>query len=205
LIFGLLEVYTAGGKTEYLKEALRLQEEQERLFRDKVHGGYYFTGHDAEELLIRPKEIYDGAMPSGNSVSTANLIRLWRITGDQRWLELAEKQFATFRAALQNYPAGHNAFLQALQFYLGKSDELVLSGSLNSKTMADMQAIVFEDFRPFSVVIYNEGTVDQVIPGMRDYPVPDPASGQVTAYLCRNFACREPVDKPEKLKLLFRE
>jgi hypothetical protein len=144
-------------------------------------------------------------MPSGNSVSAYNLARLWKITGDQRWQQLAEKQFTTFKATLQDYPPGHNAFLQAVQFYLGESDELVLSGSLNSKEMADMQAVIFEDFRPFSVLAYNEGTVDQFIPRMKDYSAPDPVAGKVTAYLCRNFACREPVDTPGKLKALLKE
>lgn len=203
MIYGLLEVYSACGKTEYLKHAIKLQEEQERLFRDDVNGGYYFTGSDAEELLLRPKEIYDGAMPSGNSITAYNLARLWKITGEQKWRQLAERQFASFKEVLQDYSSGYTAFLQAIQFYLGEGDELVLSGYLNSKTMKGMKDVIFEDFRPFSILAYNEGTLDQVIPRMKDYPNPDLAADKVTAYVCRNFACREPVEKPEELKILL--
>lgn len=200
LIYGLLEVYMASGKPEYLKEAIRLQEEQERLFKDKVNGGYYFTGNDAEELLLRPKEIYDGAMPSGNSISAYNLARLWRITGDEKWRQLTEQQFATFKATLQDYPPGYTAFLQAIQFYVGAGDEIVLTGPLVSKTIAGMQQVIFQDFRPLSVLTYQEGTLDEIIPRMKDYPVSD----RVLAYLCRNFTCREPVGDPGKLNELLR-
>ncbi len=200
LIHGLLELYTACGKPEYLKLAIKLQEDQEHLFRDESEGGYYFTGADAEELLLRPKEIYDGAMPSGNSVSLYNLARLWKITGEQKWQELAEKQCKFLRDSLQNYPPGYTASLQGIQFYLSAGDELVLSGPLANQT-SQMQSVIFEDFRPFAVITYNEGTLAEFIPRMTDYPV----SEKVEAYLCRNFACREPVNNPEMLKNLLNQ
>ncbi|MGI6451084.1 MAG: thioredoxin domain-containing protein [Desulfitobacteriia bacterium] len=201
-IYGLLELYTACGKPEYLAQALKLQNEQERLFKDEIGGGYYFTGNDAEELLLRPKEIYDGAMPSGNSLTAYNLARLWKLTGDSKWQELAEEQFAAFQAVLNDYPAGYTAFLQAIQFYLGESEELVLAGELHTPELAKMQAAIFEDFRPFAVIAYNEGTLAKIIPRMKDYPIPQT---QVKAYLCRNFACREPVDEAEELRALLNE
>ncbi|HHV65944.1 MAG TPA: thioredoxin domain-containing protein [Peptococcaceae bacterium] len=201
-IYGLLELYTACGKPEYLAEALKLQDEQERLFKDETNGGYYFTGNDAEELLFRPKEIYDGAMPSGNSITAYNLAKLWKLTGDKKWQELAEEQFAAFQTVVNEYPAGYTAFLQAIQFYLAESDELVLSGELHTPELAKMQAVIFEDFRPYTVIAYNEGTLANIVPRMKDYPIPQK---QVKAYLCRNFACREPVDKAEELRALLNE
>lgn len=203
LIYGLLEVYTACGKPEYLQQALKLQEEQEHLFRDEQNGGYFFTGHDAEELLIRPKEVYDGAMPSGNSISASNLARFWKLTGEQRWQGLAEDQLEALKNTLQDYPPGYTAFLQALQFYLSEGEEVVLSGSLEAERMEAMRQVLFGDFHPFAVVAYNEGTLDQVVPRMKDYP----SSGQnkVKAYLCKAFTCREPVEQPEMLAELFKE
>jgi len=197
-IYGLLELYTACGIPEYLKLAVDLQEEQERLFSDDISGGYYFTGNDAEKLLFRPQEIYDGAMPSGNSISFYNLARLWRLTGEQKYQERAAKLGDFFRPSLEDYPPGYTAALQALQFYLGPVDELVLSGPLTGKTN-DMQAVIFEDFRPFLVVAYNEGTLEKFIPKFAGYPIAE----KVAAYLCRDFACQEPVDSPQKLKELL--
>ncbi len=201
MIYGLLELYTACGKPEYLQQALMLQEEQERLFRDDINGGYYFTGSDAEELLLRPKETYDGAMPSGNSISAYNLARIWKITGENKWQELAEIQINFFKSILEDYPPGYTAFLQALQFFVGEGEELVLAGPLESERIAKMQGVFFEEFRPSSVVVYNDGTIQQTISRMRDYPVEDKG----LAYLCRNFACRQPVSEAEKLKKLLAE
>jgi uncharacterized protein YyaL (SSP411 family) len=200
LIYGLLEVYTVTGKPEYLEQALKLQAEQERLFRDAESGGYYFTGNDAEELLLRPKETYDGAMPSGNSLSAFNLVRLWKLTGQQKWQELAEQQFNFFRAGLEDYPPGHTALLQALQFYLNEGEELVLSGPLDSEMLENFQKTIFADFRPYAVLAYNEGTLARFIPKMKDYPL----SPKLSVYLCRNFSCREPVDQPEELEKLLK-
>lgn len=199
MIHGLIELYTACGKTEYLEQAIELQEEQEKLFKDEVNGGYYFTGNDAEELLFRPKEVYDGAMPSGNSISAYNLARLWKITGDERWKELTEQQFSSFKDKLQDYPPGYTAFLQAIQYYLNQGEELVLSGYLHSQNFRDMQAVIFKDFRPYSVISYNEGSLQKIIPRMKDYPVTD----KISVYLCRDFVCQEPVGRPEELKDLL--
>ena len=200
LIYGLLELYTACGKPEYLQKAIKLQEDQNRLFSDNANGGYYFTGHDAEELLLRPKETYDGAIPSGNSLSAYNLARLWKITGEQKYQELAEKQMSLFQSIVEDYPAGYTAFLQALQFFVSQGDELTLSGAIKSEHLVKMQAVLFEEFRPFGIVVYNEGTIEETIPRMKDYPIKQTA----TAYLCRNFACREPVESPDKLKEILR-
>ncbi len=199
MVYALLELYTATGKTDYLARAVHLQQEQERLFHDEVHGGYYFTGHDAEELLIRPKEIYDGAMPSGNSVSAYNLLRLWKITGDDKWLKLAKDQINTFKDTLIEYPPGYTAFLLAVQFLVSNGEELVLAGAPGSPLLNDMQAVFFEQYRPFSVVAYQDGTVKGYAPKLESYP----ATMNAQAYLCRDFTCREPVDTPESLRALL--
>ena len=133
MIYGLIELYTASGKPEYLQQALKLQDEQERLFRDHTNGGYYFTGSDAEELLLRPKETYDGAMPSGNSISAYNLARIWKITGENKWQELAERQINFFKAILEDYPPGYTAFLQHCNSLSVKGRSWFLPALLNRR------------------------------------------------------------------------
>lgn len=200
LIWGLLELYSASGKPEYLKTALYLQGEQERLFWDKEGGGYYLTGSDAEELLLRPKESYDGALPSGNSITALNLLRLARLTGDERWENRAEQQLLDFRTVLEEHPSGYTAFLQALQFALHPSQELILTGSLEAVELPEMRQLFFSAFRPYASVLYQEGSITEIVPWTQDYLID---SGHVTAYLCQNFTCQRPVQQLEEFKALL--
>jgi hypothetical protein len=200
-IGGLLELYSASGKVHYLQTALQLQEEQERLFLDEEGGGYYLTGSDAEELLFRPKESYDGAIPAGNSLTALNLLKLARLTGDERWERKAEQQLLAFRSVLEEHPSGSTAFLQALQFALHPSQELILSGSLDALELSEMRHIFFSTFRPYASVLYQEGSLAELVPWIRDYPL---ESGHVTAYLCQNFTCQQPIKQVEEFKSLLK-
>jgi Highly conserved protein containing a thioredoxin domain len=200
-IWGLLELYSASGQPQYLKTVLRLREELERLFMDEEDGGYFLTGSDAEELLFRPKESYDGALPSGNSITALNLLRLARLTGDERWEKQAEQQLLSFRPVLEEHPSGYTAFLQALQFALHPSQELILAGSLENGELPEMRQIFFAEFRPYSSVLYQEGSLPEIIPWTKDYPI-EPS--HVIAYLCHNFTCQRPVRKIEEFKSLLK-
>ncbi|KJR48871.1 Thymidylate kinase [Desulfosporosinus sp. I2] len=200
LIWGLLELYTAGGKPYHLQIALQLQAEQDRLFRDEEEGGYYLTGSDAEELLFRPKESYDGALPSGNSITALNLFRFARMTGDERWERKAEQQLLDFRPVLEEHPSGYTAFLQALQFALHPSQELILAGSLNTPELPEMRKLFFSTFRPYASVLYQEGNLIEIVPWIQDYPI---IPNQMTAYLCQNFTCQRPVHQIEAFKALL--
>lgn len=202
LIWGLLELYMATGKLQHLEFALTLQEEQEKLFTDAESGGYFLTGSDAEELLIRPREIYDGALPSGNSVSALNLLRVARLTGDNHWEKRAEEQLYAFRSNLSDHPSGYTAFLQALQFALNQSKEIVLTGDLLHSDLPEMKKIFFSAFRPYSTLLYQEGMLGRLIPWVKDYPV---ESDKVTAYVCENFSCHKPVHAPAEFSLLLDE
>jgi len=202
LIWGLLELYAANGKPLFLQTALQLQTEQDRLFWDEEGGGYYLTGSDAEELLFRPKESYDGALPSGNSITALNLLRLGRLTGDEQWERKAEKQLLDFRSVLEEHPSGYTAFLQALQFALHPTQELILAGSLDSVELPKMRKLFYSTFRPYASVLYQEGSLGKIVPWIQDYPL-DPS--QVTAYLCQNFTCQRPVYKIEELKELLKK
>ncbi|HBV88366.1 MAG TPA: thioredoxin domain-containing protein [Desulfosporosinus sp.] len=199
-IWGLLELYSASGNPQFLKTALQLQEDQDRLFWDEESGGYYLTGSDAEELLFRPKESYDGAVPSGNSITALNLLRLGRLTGDERWEHKAEQQLLDFRTVLEEHPSGYTAFLQALQFALHPTQELILAGPLDSDDLVEMRQAFFSTFRPYASVLYQEGTLGEIVPWIRDYPL-DPS--QITAYLCENFSCQRPVHQIEDFKDLL--
>lgn len=200
-IWGLLELYTATGKGDYLQTALTLQSQQETLFKDEEDGGYFLTGSDAEELLIRPKEIYDGAIPSGNSVSALNLLRLARITGNADWEQCAEQQLESFRSTLSTYPAGYSAFLHAVQFALQPSTELLFVGPLSHSDLGSMKATVFNEFLPYSTLLYRDEKLENLLPWVKDYPFD---SHKVSVYLCQDFACQSPVESSNELAHLLK-
>lgn len=200
-IWGLLELYAATGKTDYLQMALTLQAQQETLFKDEENGGYFLTGSDAEELLIRPKEIYDGAIPSGNSISALNLLRLARLTGDGDWELRAEEQLDSFRSTLSSYPAGYTAFLQALQFALQPSTEILLVGPPNHSSLGSLKETVFNEFLPYSTLLYHDGKLDSLLPWVKDYPFD---SNKISVYLCKDFSCQTPVDSSDALAHLLK-
>ncbi|XWX61017.1 thioredoxin domain-containing protein [Desulfitobacterium sp. AusDCA] len=200
-IWGLLELYAATGKTDYLQMALTLQAQQETLFKDEENGGYFLTGSDAEELLIRPKEIYDGAIPSGNSISALNLLRLARLTGDGDWELRAEEQLDSFRSTLSSYPAGYTAFLQALQFALQPSTEILFVGPSNHSSLGSLKETVFNEFLPYSTLLYHDGKLDLLLPWVKDYPFD---SNKISVYLCKDFSCQTPVDSSDALAHLLK-
>jgi uncharacterized protein len=118
-ISGLIELHLAAREPRYLEEALLLNSIFIRHFWDNDHGGFFFTADDGEKLLVRKKEIYDGAIPSGNSMALLNLVRLARITGDPDIAEMAAKTARSFYAAVRQAPTAYTYFLLALDFRFG--------------------------------------------------------------------------------------
>ncbi|HWQ89706.1 MAG TPA: thioredoxin domain-containing protein, partial [Desulfitobacteriaceae bacterium] len=184
LIWGLLECYTALGLPYYLKTAIELQNQQEILFRDENGGGYFLTGIDSEKLLFRPKQTSDSALPSGNSVSVFNLLRLARLTSEVRWEQLAYRQLIEYLPKADSNPEGYTMFLQAVQFFLHSGQDLILAGSLNSPQKRKMQEIISQHFLPFATILYQEGSVNSITPWLADYPY---NSNEYKCYICENY------------------
>jgi len=114
LVWGLLELYFAGFKTEFLEQAVLLNKRAIDLFWDEKDGGFFLTPADGESLLVRPKEIYDGALPSGNSLALYNLLRLERITGNPDLGSKAKHLIRGFSDNLREVPSGYTQFLSSL-------------------------------------------------------------------------------------------
>jgi uncharacterized protein YyaL (SSP411 family) len=200
LIWGLLELYEATFNADYLMHAIELQEQQFALFWDKENGGFYFYGSDAEQLLSRPKEIYDGAMPSGNSVAAMNLVRLARLTGNDDIVRLANEQVSAFAGDVAIYPMGHAHFMMAVQFLFGPTQEIVIA-ALNKQAAEEMVQEVRAHFMPNAVVsVVTNETKDKLLllaPMLTDKTTQE---GKATAYVCENFACQAPVTNIEEFR-----
>ncbi len=203
LVWGLLELYEATFEIPYLKAALEFNEYLLIHFRDNEAGGFYITSDDSENILIRKKDIYDGAVPSGNSVAMLNLIRLSRITADPELERQAEAIGQAFSRIVGQAPAGYTMLMSALDFTLGPTSEVVIAGNLQADDTMDMLKALRKEFIPNKVVIFRPDG-DSEITRISDFTKSlSNKEGKATAYVCRNFSCQLPVTDPgEMLGLL---
>ncbi|MFA4886103.1 MAG: thioredoxin domain-containing protein, partial [Desulfotomaculaceae bacterium] len=201
LTWGLLELYEATFEVTHLERALELAGQMIELFWDKENGGFFFNGEDAEQLISRPKEIYDGALPSGNSVALHNLLRLARLTGDADLSDAAEKQITAFAGRVGEYPWGYTHFLTGIDLMLGPSREIVIAGKAGEADTEAMLSAVRRAFVPETAVIFHPAgddgeEIEKTAPFVKEQL---PVNGKATAYVCENYACREPVKDLEEL------
>jgi uncharacterized protein YyaL (SSP411 family) len=121
LVHGLLTLHEASQESRWLDDARKLTETMIRFHGDKK-GGFYMTAHDHEKLFARSKDQYDGAQPSGNSMAAQNLVRLWKLTGEEKWHDEARKTFRAFAGAMKQYGPGLSTMAAALdRFVEGKT------------------------------------------------------------------------------------
>lgn len=201
LVWGLAELYEATFDINYLKDAVELTDIMAGEFYDYENGGFYLASNIGENLISRPKELYDGAIPSGNSIALRNMLFLYKITGDVKYYEIAEKTIMLFNDAVSQYPPGYTAYLNALYMLLGSSAEIVVCGNRNSEDTLSMLELIREKSIPNSTVILktpeNEDSLSQLAPFTKSmYCV----GGRATAYICTDFACSQPVNEIELLR-----
>ncbi|MCB9799188.1 MAG: thioredoxin domain-containing protein [Candidatus Omnitrophica bacterium] len=208
LAWGLFDLYEATFEPRYLKEAVFLTRETVRLFWDEKNGGFFFSGKDAETLIAPSKELYDGAIPSGNSVAALNLLRVGRLTMDAQLETLTGQMMDGFSGALSEFPAGYPQMLIALDFMLGPVREITFAGDPNDKKIKEMMRFLKSLFIPNKVVTLHppagpekNGEIEALIPFTRKQTMID---GKATVYVCKNYACDLPVYDVENLEKLLR-
>jgi len=163
-IWALIELYETTFNPVYLKKAISFSEDMIRLFWDNKNGGFFFYGSDSERLIARPKEVYDGAMPSGNSVAALNFVRLAKLTGNQELGEMAFKILKAFEEDIENALIGHTFMLCSLMHYYQPSYEVVIvtDSEMNGEACEDRECrdmidIVRQIYNPFlSVILYSK-------------------------------------------------
>lgn len=200
LIWGLIELYEATFKPEYLEKAIDLNKALIKYFWDNKSGGLFVYGNDNEQLITRPKEIYDGATPSGNSVSAANFIRLARLTGMYELEDKANQLLKAFANSINDYPKGYSFSLIALQFIQSSGKEIIVVGDRNNAAAQKMIEIINDEFRPFTIsMLYSQKNknIEKLAPFITNYNSID---GKPTAYVCENFSCKAPITDTESFK-----
>jgi len=201
LTWGLLNLYEATFNPQYFNEALRLTDTLLDHFWDAEKRGFYFTADFAEETLARVKEVYDGAVPSGNSVSMLNLIRLSRMTGVAKYEERALQIASAFSSIVARSPESFTQFLMALDFLIGPSYEVVVVGKRKERSTETILSLLGEVFVPNKVVLLRnpeakEDEVAHLAPFTKDMKLVD---DKATVYVCRNFSCELPTTNPEQV------
>ncbi len=199
-IWGLLELYAVSFKEEYLRLAISLTDDLIKYHWDEINGGFYTYASDGEQLIARPKEIYDGATPSGNSVATLNMFKLARLTGRFDLEEKARRTMTLFGSQVKNYPPGFTYLLMALQFSLGPSREVVLVEGRPGEGVTSLSSILNNHFLPQTVCLKADEKVKDLIPSAAAY---QPVGNMTTAYVCQDQSCLEPVTKPAALLRLL--
>lgn len=208
LVWGLIELYEASFDHTLLQQAVELNRDMLRLFWDEEKGGLFFYGEDGERLFTRPKEIYDGAMPSGNSAAALNLHKLARYTYDAALSQKAEEQLKAFAGSVEKYPSGHALFLMAVDFAFGAPSEIVIAGDPAKEETQAMIREVHRAFLPNTLTILHPvgvagaEEVGRLIPLVQDKR---PLGGRATAYVCENYACQSPVSNLEELRELLQD
>ncbi len=194
LIWACIEIYQANFNSYYLQKALELNQDVIKYFWDEERGGVYFYGKDGEQLISRPKESYDGAIPSGNSLTAWNLVRLARLSGDESLEAKAEQSMRVFAASINEHPAAYSFFLIAALDHLHPGQEIVLVGSKKAAESQQMVDQVNSRFLPRSLLMFKESDGNGIIyaiPYVREMEMVD---GRTTAYLCDKNSCQPPVN-----------
>jgi uncharacterized protein len=193
-----LTLYSTTGEIGWFREAVALGHALVGLFHDADRGGFFQTGTDDSSLVLRPKELYDNAVPSGNSAAADVLQRLALLTGDREWERIGLSGIRLVRDALGRAPTAFGHALTALDLYLGPSREVAIIGSLEHPgTRALMNEVHRERYLPNVVVAIGPHESDLEGPALlEDRPQVD---GAPTAYVCERFSCRLPVTRPEDL------
>ncbi|MFC1991805.1 thioredoxin domain-containing protein [Chloroflexota bacterium] len=194
MVYALLELYETTFEVDYLRLALDFNQVLMGHFWDEDDDGFYFTADDAENLLVRRKEIYDGAIPSGNSVAMLNLLRLGRITADAELEQRAVRIGAAFSETVRQLPVAHTQLLVALDFAVGPSYEVVIVGNSNLNDTKEMVSAIHQHFIPNKVIILRPTEeaaprIDNIASFVRHNSA---SNDKATAYVCLNYKCKLP-------------
>ena len=172
----LTELYHSTLDREYLDKAEQFCQEAVRCFLDNENGGFYLSDRDSKELFVNPKESYDGAVPSGNSVMAYNLVRLYQLTGRAGYGQLAKKQIQYMSARAREYPMGYSMFLTAKLLYDNPPPHIVVA----VKDARDLEGIKGQLPLLANVIAVSEN---------REYPL---LNNRTTFYVCRDHTCFAP-------------
>jgi uncharacterized protein YyaL (SSP411 family) len=202
---GLLDLYEAQFDTRDLDAALRLTQKQIALFEDKNNGAFFSSAAGDTSLVMRLKEDYDGAEPSGNSVALLNLLRLAQFTDGKELRETADRALSAFAPRIMAAPVGVPQMLVAWEFSLSKPKQVILAGESGAESTRAMLKVLHETFVPNRMVMLlasDEARV-KLAAWLPVVETMKPIGGKAAAYVCENYSCKLPTADPRKFAELL--
>ena len=191
---GLIELFEVSGEVKYLKEAGRIADLLIAEFWDVEGGGFFFTANNHEQLLMRSKDFYDNASPSGNSAAADVLLKLAKLLGDEKYERFAVTVLRLVAPQIRRFPNGFGRTLATLEFYLSPVKEIVILGGKGN----ELEKEIWENYLPNKIVVLSGSAKDSdIIPLLQEKTM---IGEKPTAYVCESFVCRNPVTKAEDLK-----
>jgi uncharacterized protein YyaL (SSP411 family) len=196
----LLDLYETQFDRRHLELAVRLTEKQRELFEDGEQGGFFSTAAGDGALVMRLKEDYDGAEPSGNSVALMNLLRLARMTGRADFAETSERLLAAFAPRLSAAPVALPEMLAACEFRAGEAREIVFVGERGREDTEALAAALYGRFVPNKIVLLVDSpeTREWLARGIPPIASMESIDGRATAFVCRRYTCQLPVNTREQ-------
>ena len=198
LISGLLSLHETTFEEKWLTEAIRLNESMINLFWDKGKECFYDTGNDHEQLVVRPRDLSDNAIPSGNSMATEILIRISIITGNTKLNDMAKKCLQSAKDLFVRFPTGAGQWLCSLDFFLSKPQEIVIIGNRDDSATEKLVTEIYRNYIPNRIVV-GQKTENNLLKGLPVFKGRESIKGNPTAYLCENYVCRLPTTIAQEL------
>ncbi len=200
-ILGLLDLYQADFNPRWFAAAQALTGEMIDQFQDSsASAGFFDTTRDAETVLLRPKDLQDNAIPSGNALAVEALLKMAAFSENEQWRQLAEESLGQVAEMAAEYPTAFSRWLSAGDFSVSKTQQIALIGDPKEED-ADMAAFLREirrAYRPNTVVAAASLPIPEGSPALlADRPMMEE---KTTVYICEGFVCRQPLNSIDELK-----
>jgi uncharacterized protein YyaL (SSP411 family) len=195
-IYGLLDLYEASFDLKYLEFAIELNNTLLNHFWDGENGGFYFTPDDGEEILVRKKESYDSAIPSGNSIQMLNLLKLSKITENEEFKHKAVEIEKAFSKDVIMAPMAYTQFIVAIDFKLGPSYEIVIAGTPDNEDTNMMLNSIRSHYIPNKTVVLRppNDEASKILGLINSLEFKKQENYKATAYICSNNTCKAPTN-----------
>jgi uncharacterized protein len=194
--WGLTLAYEAVHERRYLHAANKLLEQIRSRFADREHGGFFDTPVDHEKLITRPKDFFDNATPSGNSIACDVLLRHALLFGREEYAEEATRALETIFPLIERYPSGFGYALGVAEWREGQPKEIAITGPTDAESFRMLKRVVGHEFLPHRVLVAGPGSSDLPLMQHRDQQ-------RVMGYVCEAYMCAEPTNDPERFLLLL--
>jgi uncharacterized protein YyaL (SSP411 family) len=195
----LMTLYEATSDVRWFVAARELCDRLLELFHDPEQGGFFQTGSDAEALVVRPKDLYDHAVPSGNSAAAEALLRMALFTGEASYERAGLSALRIVRDVMMSAPSGFGQALSALDLHLGPSREVAIIGSPDAETRSLVDRVVRQRWSPnvvLAVAAPSDEGAAKVVPLLIHRPQ---VEGRATAYVCQGSVCQLPTTDASEL------